>query len=51
MFTRFPLRTRLDQAIALSVAAMLGFNLLVLAQQLQEAPPFAFHSAAAERQA
>lgn len=51
MFTRFQLRTTLDKAIAISIAAMLGFNLLVLSQQLAEAPAFALGGAAVTQQA
>lgn len=51
MFSQFPFRSSLDRAIALSVIAMLGFNLVVLSQQLQSAPVVALHASAAEQQA
>ncbi|MEQ1543023.1 MAG: hypothetical protein HOO94_08190 [Novosphingobium sp.] len=40
MFTTFfsPTASKLDKAIALSVAAMLALNVFVLAQQMQDAP-------------
>ncbi|WP_423142361.1 hypothetical protein ACOYW6_03115 [Parablastomonas sp. CN1-191] len=34
-------KSALDRAIVASVAAMLGFNILVLAQQVQAVPAFA----------
>ena len=39
----------LDRAIVASVAAMLGFNILVLAQQLDAAPGFAAAPIAAQQ--
>jgi hypothetical protein len=51
MFTRFSPRSTLDRAIALSVAAMLAFNVLVLSQQLQSAPDFASHGEPTVQQA
>jgi hypothetical protein len=50
MFTKLPFRTKLDKAIALSLAAMLGFNVLVLSQQLHGAPDFALRGEASARQ-
>jgi hypothetical protein len=44
-------RSKLDKAIAASVAAMLAMNLFVLAQQLQPAPAFAAADAVAAQQA
>lgn len=41
----------LDRAIALSVAAMLSFNILVLASQLQTAPQVAQVSGTTAQQA
>jgi|JI6StandDraft_1071083.scaffolds.fasta_scaffold01858_24 hypothetical protein len=41
----------LDRAIALSVAAMLSFNIVVLASQLQAAPQVAQASGTAAQQA
>jgi hypothetical protein len=39
-------KSALDRAIVASVAAMIGFNILVLAQQVQAAPVLASASAA-----
>jgi uncharacterized membrane protein len=44
-------RTALDKAIALSFAAMLGLNVLVLSQQLTAAPSLALTGAATAQQA
>jgi hypothetical protein len=38
-------KSALDRAIVASVAAMIGFNILVLAQQVQSAPVLASASA------
>jgi hypothetical protein len=51
MFKNFSLRTKLDRAIVLSIAAMLGFNVIVLSQQLQVAPAFALGGEATAQQA
>jgi hypothetical protein len=46
MFTKF--NTKLDKAVILSVVAMIGFNVVVLTQQMSAAPHYALsHSAAA----
>jgi hypothetical protein len=43
MVTKYlsPTASKLDRAIAASVAAMLAMNVFVLAQQVQDAPRFA----------
>jgi hypothetical protein len=52
MFTNLINKTStLDRAIALSVAAMLSFNIVVLASQLQAAPQVAQVSGTAAQQA
>jgi hypothetical protein len=51
MFSKFSARSSLDKAIALSIAAMLAFNVLVLSQQLQNAPDFASRDLPAAQQA
>jgi hypothetical protein len=52
MFTNLINKTStLDRAIALSVAAMLSFNIVVLATQLQAAPQVAQTSGTAAQQA
>jgi len=46
MVTKF--NTKLDKAVILSVVAMIGFNVVVLTQQMSAAPHYALsHSAAA----
>ena len=42
-------KTKLDWAIQLSVAAMLGCNVIIMAQQLTAAPQFAVRSAPAQQ--
>lgn len=42
-------KSSLDRAIVASIAAMLGFNLLVLAQQFDAAPTFAVAPIAAQQ--
>jgi|GWRWMinimDraft_6_1066014.scaffolds.fasta_scaffold71427_2 hypothetical protein len=51
MFSQFTFRSKLDRAIAFSIVAMLGFNLVVLSQQLQGAPVLALQAPAAAQQA
>ncbi|MCC6925188.1 hypothetical protein [Novosphingobium sp.] len=50
MFTKFNTKlgsTKLDRAVILSVIAMLGFNVVVLTQQLDTAPTYALTASAA----
>ena len=49
MFTKT--KTKLDQAILLSVAAMLACNVIVMSQQLTSAPHFATTQSAPAQQA
>lgn len=52
MFTRLISKaSTLDKAIALSIAAMLSFNVLVLAQQVDRSASFAQTEAAPVQQA
>ena len=46
MFSRFPLRSPLDKAIAASLLAMAAMNIFVLAQQLQQPAALALAGAA-----
>ena len=48
MFTKT--KTKLDQAILLSVAAMLACNVIIMSQQLTAAPHFAQRPAASAQQ-
>ncbi|MBS3931829.1 MAG: hypothetical protein KGZ65_11385 [Sphingomonadales bacterium] len=46
MFTKF--NTKLDKAVILSLIAMVGFNVVVLTQQMNAAPHYALtHSVSA----
>ena len=49
MFTKT--KTKLDQAILLSVAAMLACNVIIMSQQLTAAPHFAAGPSASAQQA
>lgn len=51
MFSQFPFRSKLDRAIALSIIAMVGFNVLVLSQQIQGSPVVALQAETAQLQA
>ena len=51
MFNRIRTASTLDKAIALSLAAMLSFNVLVLAQQVDRSASFAQTEAALVQQA
>jgi len=49
MFTKF--NTNLDKAVILSVVAMIGFNVVVLTQQMTSAPQYALNHSASAAQA
>jgi hypothetical protein len=49
MFTKF--NTKLDKAVVLSVIAMIGFNVVVLTQQMNAAPTYALNHSAGAAQA
>ncbi|MEN9925453.1 MAG: hypothetical protein RL268_1579 [Pseudomonadota bacterium] len=51
MFNRIRTASTLDKAIALSLAAMLSFNVLVLAQQVDRSASFAQIQGEAAQQA
>jgi len=49
MFTKF--NSKLDKAVILSIALMVGFNLVVLTQQINAAPHYALNHSASAAQA
>ncbi len=54
MFTKFNTKlgsTKLDRAVILSVVAMIGFNVIVLTQQMSTAPQYALNHSASAAQA
>jgi hypothetical protein len=49
MFTKF--NTKLDKAVILSIVAMIGFNVIVLTQQMNATPHYALNHSATAAQA